>query len=164
MIEAVIFDLDGTLINLPINYDELFKELSKITKTQDLRPLAEKISELDTATKKKVFQAWDKIERDAQKQVTMLEEGKVLYGKYSPKPRVLVTMQGKAFVRKLLASMELQFDLVYTRENSLNRIEQLGLAAQDLHKPFEKILFIGNTEDDRLAAKTVGCQYHEVKP
>ena len=46
MIEAVIFDLDGTLIDLPIDYSKLFEEFSKIMKTTIAHPITRAISKL----------------------------------------------------------------------------------------------------------------------
>jgi beta-phosphoglucomutase-like phosphatase (HAD superfamily) len=56
LIESVIFDLDGTLINLPINYEKLFEEFSKTMKTANVRPLTKIIPKLDEKTKKKLFE------------------------------------------------------------------------------------------------------------
>ena len=35
MIEAVIFDLDGTLVDIPINYERLFEEFKKNHENQE---------------------------------------------------------------------------------------------------------------------------------
>ena len=53
MTEAVIFDLDGTLINLPIDYEKLFREFSEIAKIDDVHPITKIVSKLDEKTKKK---------------------------------------------------------------------------------------------------------------
>jgi phosphoglycolate phosphatase-like HAD superfamily hydrolase len=53
--------------------------------------------------------------------------------------------------------------LVITREDSLSRVEQLKIAAEKLAVQTQNILFIGNTNEDMLAAKTVGCQFMRVK-
>jgi phosphoglycolate phosphatase-like HAD superfamily hydrolase len=52
--------------------------------------------------------------------------------------------------------------LVITREDSLSRVEQLKIAAEKLGAQMQNILFIGNTNEDVLAAKTVGCQFMRV--
>ena len=43
MIEGIIFDLDGTLVHLPIEYDNLFRELGRIMKLDTVRPLLQTI-------------------------------------------------------------------------------------------------------------------------
>lgn len=162
MIEAVIFDLDGTLIHLPIDYERLFQEFSKIMKTDEVHPLTKTISRLDEKTREKLFEVWDNAELAALTEMTVNDEGMSLYKKFHEKPRALVTMQGEAFVRNVLERLGLSFNFVVTREHCLNRAEQLKIAAEKLKTSFENILFIGNTNDDFLAARNVGCQFLRV--
>lgn len=163
MIEAVIFDLDGTLIHLPINYERLFREFSKIMKTTDIHPLTQKISKLDGKTKNEIFEVWDKAELEVAADVTAKNEGITLYKKFLGKPKTLVTLQGKALAQKVLEHLDLSFNFVVTREHCLSRVEQLKIAAEKLGTPFQNILFVGNTDDDLLAAEKVGCQFMRVK-
>lgn len=162
MIEAVIFDLDGTLIRLPVDYERLFQEFSKIMNTVNARPLTKTISRLDEETKKKVFEVWDEAELAALVGMTVNDEGIALYKKFPEKPKALVTMQGKALVRTVLERLGLSFNLVITREHCLDRAEQLKIAAEKLKTPFQNILFIGNTDDDSLTAKMVRCKFLRV--
>lgn len=162
MIKAVIFDLDDTLIHLPIDYEKLFREFSKIMKTADVRPLTKSISKLDEKTKKKVFEVWDNAELAALADMKVNDEGFALYKKFSEKPRALVTMQGKALVQIVLERLGLSFNFVVTREYCLSRVEQLKIAAEKLGVPFQNVLFVGNIDDDFLAAKKVGCQFLRV--
>ncbi len=163
MIKAVIFDLDATLIHLPVDYERLFREFSRIMKTADVHPLAKSISKLDEKTKKKIFEVWDTAELAALADMTVNDEGFALYKKFSEKPRALVTMQGKALVQNVLKRLGLSFNFVVTREYCLSRVEQLTVAAEKLGVPFQNILFVGNIDDDFLAAKKVGCQFLRVK-
>jgi HAD superfamily hydrolase (TIGR01549 family) len=163
LIEAVIFDLDGTLIDLPIDYAKLLEEFRKITKNDITHPITRAISRLDNHVKKRVFEVWDRAELALLNDITPRTEGMNLYKQFSPKPKGLVTMQGKAFVQSAVRPLGLRFSFIFTRENSLERIEQLKLAAQKLNVQFPSILFIGDTRDDERAAKKVGCQYRGVK-
>lgn len=162
MIEAVLFDLDGTLIYLPINYDKMFEEFSRIMETTEVRPLTEKISKLDDAKRKRIFEVWEKFELSALDDMTVNKEGLALYQKFSKLPKALVTMQSKTLVNNVLKILGLSFNAVVTREDSLNRVEQLKIATQKLKVDFDKIVFVGNTEDDALAAKIVNCQFLRV--
>ncbi len=163
MIRAVIFDLDGTLIWLPIDYEKLFQEFGKIMKTEDVRPLTEKISKLDEKTRKKVFDVWDRFELEALRNFTVNEEGIMLYQRFSKIPKALVTMQGKMLVENVIKRLGLPFDFAITREDSLDRTKQLQNTAKMLETPLQNILFIGNTDEDYLAAKKLGCQFLRVK-
>lgn len=162
MIEAVIFDLDGTLIHLPINYEKLFQEIGKITKMSNVRPLKKVIAKLDEQTKKKVFDVWNKIEMEALANMKANQEGFAHYKNFLEKRKALVTMQGKPVVQIVLKRLGLSFNFIITREDSLNRTEQLKIAAEKLAVPKQNVLFIGNTNEDMLAAKTVGCQFMRV--
>lgn len=163
MIRAVIFDLDGTLIYLPIDYEKLFQEFSKITKTEEMRPLTERISRLDEKIRKRVFDVWDRFELDALRNFTVNEEGVMLYQRFSKIPKALVTMQGKMLVENVTKRLGLPFDFEITREDSLDRAKQLQNAAQMLEARPQNILFIGNTDEDYLTAKKFGCQFLRVK-
>jgi len=163
LIEAVIFDLDGTLIHLPIDYERLFQEFSKIMKTNELQPLTEKISRIDSKTRKKIFEAWDELELLASKEMIINDEGISLYKKFSGTPKALVTMQGKALVQEVIDRLGLSFNFAITREDSLDRVHQLQIATQRLETQSHNVLFVGDTEEDNLAAKKVGCQFLRVR-
>jgi len=163
LIKAVVFDLDGTLIHLPIDYERLFREFSRIMKTTDMRPLAKTIAKLDEKAKKQIFEVWDDAELGALTDMTVDDEGRALYKKFSKKPKALVTLQGRTLVKNVLERLNLSFNFVVTREDCLSRVEQLKIAAEKLEAPFQNILFVGNTNDDFVAAKKVGCQFLRVK-
>jgi HAD superfamily hydrolase (TIGR01549 family) len=164
LIEAIIFDLDGTLINLPIDYEQLFCEFSKILKTKDIQPITKTMSNLDKETKNRIFHVWDEKENLAWKKGTTKKEGIAIYLNFSHKPRALVTMQGNSLVQEIMNSSGLSFDSVVTREDSLERTEQLQIAARKLGVPLgKKILFVGNTEGDAMAARKVACQFMRVQ-
>lgn len=163
MIEAVIFDLDGTLIDLPIDYEQLFRKFSKIMKTNDIHPVTRTISKMDEETKKRIFRIWDRTETLAWKKGNIKEKGITLYMKFSGKPKALVTMQGKSLVQGIIRTLNLSFDSVVTREDNLDRTEQLKIAARNLGVPLRNILFVGNTQGDAAAAKNVECQFMRIK-
>lgn len=162
MIRAVIFDLDGTLIHLPVNYEKLFEEFKKIMKTNTVRPVTDIVARLDETTKKKVFKVWDDAELEALPKMSINEEGAKLYEKFSPKPKALVTMQGKAVAEKILQTTKFSFKIIITREHSLNRIEQLQKAAEMLGVKPQEILFIGDAENDSASARKFGCKFLKV--
>jgi HAD superfamily hydrolase (TIGR01549 family) len=163
LIEAVVFDLDGTLVHLPIDYERLFEEFRRIMQVDDVHPLLEVVSKVDAATRGQVFKAWEKAERVASANLTVNQDGMKLYEEFAEKPKALVTMQGRTVVNAVLNRLGLAFDVTVTREDSLNRAEQLEVTVKKLGLLVENVVFVGNTDVDSAAAVKVGCQFLKVK-
>jgi HAD superfamily hydrolase (TIGR01549 family) len=163
VIEAVVFDLDGTLVDLPIDYENLFDEFKRIMRVDSVRPLAETVPKTDAKTRRRVFRAWDRAELGCCEKITVNEEGMKIYRENPELPKALVTLQGKKVVKAIVEKLKLSFDAVVTREDALRRDEQLTEAGEKLQTPLHNILFVGNTEGDAAAAEKVGCQFLRVK-
>jgi HAD superfamily hydrolase (TIGR01549 family) len=162
VIEAIVFDLDGTLVRLPINYDKLREELKKITCINDFHPIVDTVSKADGKTRKLVFAAWEKAELAVEKEISANEEGMKIYKAHADKRKALVTLQGKAIVEAILKQFGLSFDVVVTREDALFRVDQLAKAAEQLKVKMQNVLFVGNTEGDSAAATKLGCQFLKI--
>jgi phosphoglycolate phosphatase-like HAD superfamily hydrolase len=164
VIAAVIFDLDGTLINLPIDYEKFEAEIKKISKKNNIKPITKTITNLDGDLKSKVFEVWTELEFKAWKKSSINQKGIDLYKKYLELPKALVTMQGQKLVGEISTNLKLSFKFVVTRETSLDRVQQLKIVKDKLDLDFQNILFVGNTDGDEKAAKTVKCQFVRVLP
>jgi len=163
VIEAVIFDLDGTLIHLPVNYERLIQEFEKVSQAESFHPLLEAVSKLDEVARGQVFKIWDLAELAASAGITVNQEGMKIYSFFATKPKALVTMQGNAVVNAILEKLGLTFEVILTREDSLDRAEQLKLATEKLDASFGDVLFVGNSENDALAARQVMCSFQKVR-
>lgn len=162
MTDAVVFDLDGTLVHLPINYDRLFEEFRTIMKIQNIQPVTKTISDLDSKTRQRIFEVWDNAELQALQNKTVNNEGVEIYKRFLKQRKALVTMQGRRLVKEALEQMRMRFDFVVTREDSLDRTEQLKLAAKKLGVDVRNVLFVGNTEGDSAAAAQLECMFMRV--
>jgi HAD superfamily hydrolase (TIGR01549 family) len=160
---ATVFDLDGTLACLPINWEELFEELKKIMHVDVIRPLVDVVSRVDEKTRSEVFSTWDFAELAIFEKVTVCREGMKLYQETKGKPKALVTLQGKKVVEIIMERFGLSFDAIVTREDSLSRSQQLTIVSEKLKVPIKEVLFVGNADSDEAAAKKVGCQFLRVK-
>ena len=163
MIEAVVFDLDGTLVRLPIDYDRLFEEFSRIMRISNVRPIVDTVSRVNEKTRELVFAAWEKAELAVFNEISANEEGMKLYRAHADKRKALVTLQGTAVVEAILRQFGLSFDVVVTREDALFRVDQLAKAVGKLNVPISNVLFVGNTDGDAAAAEKVGCTFLRVK-
>jgi len=162
VIAAVVFDLDGTLVDLPVDWEGLFAEFKVIMHVDNVRPVAETVSKVYAETRKQIFEAWDKAELAVSKTCTTNEKGMKIYRENADKPKALVTLQGKKAVEIIAGEFKLSFDVILTREDSLSRSEQLLMAAENLKVPPKNILFVGNADTDATAAEKVGCQFLRV--
>ncbi len=162
MIQAIIFDLDGTLVDLPIDYETLFGECREILQVDNVRPWLDTVSHVDAEKRKRVFEAWDKAEHACQEKISLKEEGMKIYRENTEKPKALVTLQGKQVVDVILRAFGFTFDAVVTREDSFSRTEQLRTAAEKLGVQTGNVLFVGNTDGDAASAAKAGCQFIRV--
>ncbi|MCL1965638.1 MAG: hypothetical protein FWF66_02680 [Candidatus Bathyarchaeota archaeon] len=164
MFKAVIFDLDGTLFDLPIDYAALYKRVGEILGVAEIGSLLNRVSQIeDKQVLRKVFDAWTGFELDIIGKITVHTEGMQLYSEHVKLPKALVTMQGKETVHRICQKFNLQFEASFTREDSVSRAEQLKMAAGKLGFVLSDVLFIGNIDNDENAARQVNCQFFRVK-
>jgi len=159
VIEGVIFDLDGTLVNLPINYDSLHHELQKLLKTVEIKPITEAIPKLNDKQRKALYQFWTRLEIDALPNVKVNKDGIRVYRKFCKKPSALVTLQGKEVVQRIMELVKLSFVIILTREDGFDRVEQIEAAIEKLGLKAQNVLMVGDRESDRKAAQKLGCQF-----
>lgn len=162
-VKALIFDLDGTLLTLPIRYDRLKKRLRTVLRMDySFTPL---FSSIETLTKErpelrpKVYGILDEEERLAVKAMVPQPnvKGVLQFLKEKGFDLGLVTLQGKNTALMALKVMNIQnfFNTIITRESSLNRKEQLKMALRALHA--KNAVVIGDRVEDVDAGKQLGC-------
>ena len=161
-IEAAIFDLDGTLVSLPIDYTALYAELQKITGIENIEPVTETLATLNDTLKGNAFEMWTKAEFAVLPRMKIVKEGVELYNQYSEVSKVLVTMQGKKTAKRILKTLGLRFQAIISREDSLDRSVQIALALKKLKLKPENAIVIGDRETDKTAAEKLGCKFKMV--
>jgi len=162
-IKLVIFDLDGTLVNLPIDYNKLKDEFAKILKTDNLTPISEKLSKIDDDMRKKVFEVWTRFEFEALPRMEVIKEGIELYRKFNDKIRSLVTLQGRKITMVILERTRLSFDFIVTREDSLLRSKQIEMVIRKFGVNPDNVLVIADRRSDKEAAEKIGCRFIYVR-
>lgn len=164
MIDGVIFDLEGTLVKLPIDYETLYEEIKRELNISRAKPLTQTVKMLNDKSQNKVYELWTRAELKALPNVNANEEGIKIYKMRSNKPVALVTMQGKTVVRKILDQFHLSFDVIVTREDEIDRAQQIRKAIDEMGslEP-ANVLVVGDRDSDEAAAKKVGCRFVRVK-
>jgi HAD superfamily hydrolase (TIGR01549 family) len=165
MIKGIIFDLDGTLIQLPINYDVIQNNLKQFFNTsENLKPLIPTIIELSKNDQNKIKIAFNLIckeEISASKNFKIMDETVDVLKFLKSKNLILclVTMQCRTALKEILYKMNILdlFDFVISRDENYDRFEQIqnSLKQSSLHS--SEVLVIGDRIHDVESAKKAGC-------
>jgi len=165
MIRGIIFDLDGTLVQLPIRYDYLHNELKKLLRTDDeLIPLISSIVNLarngnmieeafEIICREEIQSVNDMtITSDAEELLTYLKTKNYLLG--------LVTLQCKTATEQILAKMGISnlFNSILTRDDSYDRPDQIKKTLHRLDLSPSETIMIGDRLNDVESAQNLGCQ------
>ena len=139
-VKLAVFDLDGTLAHLPIDWDELRARVREFMGTDHpLKPLGPSIPIAaggDKELEERAFKIVEEAELEAAREAkpnpelrTALEQLKSAGAKLA-----LVTLQARRPALTALEGLGVKdlFDEIITREDSLSREEQLRMALQKL--------------------------------
>ena len=165
MINGIIFDLDGTLIRLPIRYEAIFEKLQNLFDTQDeFKPLIPTILEKANNDAKLIQQAFDLIceeETQAAKNFKIIDNAidTLNYFKNRNYSLSLVTMQCMKAAKLVLDKMQISelFSSIITRDDSIQRSIQIKNSVEILSLSPDNVMVIGDRIHDVQSAKEVGC-------
>ncbi len=160
---AYIFDLDGTLVTIPVDWGKVREEVGKIAGSRlEEGPIFQRIEELlsvHPSIRQTVFNMIDAEEARALPGAAAVQGAVELVGLMEKSsPLGLVTMQGLAACDKVLGRFRLSdlFDAQVTREDSLDRAVQLRLALETLGAEPRETLFTGDRMNDVVCGKKAG--------
>jgi len=159
-IKNLIFDLDGTLIKLPVDwraaYNRVRDETGKLFSS-----LIELYSETwNTKLYEKISRIVEEYELEAAKSFQILDNSDKLILELSRKYRLgLVTLQGKNVALKILSEMGImeKFEVVITRNDAPARILQLKKVINEANFDPRETLVVGDRDADAEAALKLGC-------
>lgn len=163
MIKGIIFDLDGTLIRLPIKYDVIRKELQTLFKTNnEFIPLIPSI--IKTASNDKMlheaFGIICKEETMAIDKLEIIDNAIDLLNKLHQKFSLgLVTLQCRKAAEKIISKIGADnlFSHVLTLDESTDRINQIEKMVSLLNLPLDEVVMVGDRLNDVISATKVGC-------
>ncbi|MCR8454405.1 MAG: HAD family hydrolase [Crenarchaeota archaeon] len=157
----LIFDLDGTLVKLPINYDELRRRLYKEFGDEKVfTSIYSFLLSLTDDERVKAFEIIDEFELESIQNMyidpKLNESFRIIEGV----TKALVTLQGLKPASKVLEVLGLKdkFSIIVTREYSLNRTDQLMYVLEQAGVDKSRVVFIGDTENDHKASEAVGIR------
>jgi len=165
MIKGIIFDLDGTLVRLPIKYDKIFENLQNLFETKDeFKPLIPTIIAKANNDKNLIHQSFDLICDEESKSAKNFEiiEGAVDILNYFKNKNFtlgLVTMQCRKAASLILDSMDISnhFSSILTRDDSYERSTQIKKTIDFFSLPPNEVIMIGDRINDVHSAQQVGC-------
>tara|TARA_Y100001934_G_scaffold242449_1_gene298211 strand:- start:256 stop:819 length:564 start_codon:yes stop_codon:yes gene_type:complete len=166
MTKCLIFDLDGTLIRLPIRYEILQKNLKNFFQTEDnLSPLIPSIIDQAKNNQNIIDEAF-KIVCDEELIATeTLEEIEGLHDviKYVASKNYtisLVTMQCKRSLEVILKKLNLEenFSFILTRDDYPDRLQQIQKTCESLNLIPSDVTMIGDRIHDINSANQANCK------
>jgi phosphoglycolate phosphatase-like HAD superfamily hydrolase len=161
-----VFDMDGTLISLPVEWDKVRAQLQRLTGTSlqfnpfflDLQTIVAK----DPLLLGPMLRTIDEYEVRAVPGAR-LEDGAldVLLGLSSSAKLSLVTMQGKTACDSILERLGIGrfLESRFTREDSMDRTAQVRMALESIGARDAEALFVGDRINDLKAARAAGVRF-----
>lgn len=163
-IKLFIFDLDGTIVKLPIKWTEVKKKIKKILKINfSLTPLIPSIEELVTNSelKRRIYKVIDDEEMKAVRKLKFDEDILRLFKKFKKLgyKLALVTLQGRKPAIEALNRLDVCefFDLIVSRDEKKDREEQIKTILEAMDVPSSQVMVIADKSRDMSIAKKLGC-------
>ena len=163
---AYIFDFDGTLASIPVNWDQVKVELREVLGTkeelQSVFPTIVRLMKGDPKVRDRAFAIIDEYEERALPEAFIFPGSFDLLELLSQNSKVsLVTMQGPKAVDALLRRFELKQFLLrrFTREDATNREEQVRLALASMRVQKDDAIFVADRLHDLNTAKSIGVRF-----
>ncbi|HVC27780.1 MAG TPA: HAD hydrolase-like protein [Nitrososphaerales archaeon] len=166
MARYVVFDMDGTLISLPVEWDKVRADLKRLTDTSlTFNPFFHDVQTIvakDPLLLGPMMRTIDEYEAKAVPRAKLEECAMDVLTALSRKVELsLVTMQGRAACDGILESLSIGrfFASRFTREDSMDRAAQLRMALESLGAKEPEALFVGDRINDLNAARAAGVRF-----
>lgn len=157
-IKAVIFDMDGTIVD--VNYD--WPQIKKELKTGG-KPILHYLNSLKEPERSKKWKLLEKFEDEATSKASLKEGMKDFLDFLAEKgiKRALVTNNSHKNVYFLLQKFNLQFEVILSRESGLWKPSGSPFEAvlKELRLKKEEVCVIGDSHFDIEAARKAGISY-----
>lgn len=156
----LVFDMDGTLVQLPVDWDIVHKELRSHIRGEWETVLGLYSRYCGTPTYDLADKIVEKYEQVALEDLEILDDSPSIIEELSKKYKIiLVTMQPKSIAGKIIDMLYLgnYVEEFYTRNDACTRIEQIKLVAEK-HGRENIVLFTGDKILDAIAGYVNGIE------
>jgi phosphoglycolate phosphatase-like HAD superfamily hydrolase len=161
-----VFDMDGTLISLPVEWDKVRAQLQRLTATSlpfnpfflDLQIIIAK----DPLLLGPMLRTIDEYETRAVPGARLEAGALDVLLRLSSKAKLsLVTMQGRTACDSILERLGIGrfFESRFTREDSMDRTAQLRMALKSIGARHAQTFFVGDRINDLKAARAAGVRF-----
>jgi HAD superfamily hydrolase (TIGR01549 family) len=163
--KGFIFDMDGTLLTLPVDWDAARERLMRISGEGEFSPTFEALGQIvrdRPELKGQLFAAIDFFELEAEPKARLYGGSRETLELLSRRAKLaLVTMQGSQTRDRLLGRFAIaqRFQALESREDSLDRVEQLDLAVDKLGMQKRDVVFVADRVHDMNSAALAGVRF-----
>jgi HAD superfamily hydrolase (TIGR01549 family) len=161
-LKGIIFDLDGTLIDSQYDWNLIRRKIG----VEDL-PILSHINNLKGALKEQALRILESFEKVATKRARLnrgMDRVLEMIAKKGIK-KAIVTNNSRKTVDYLIRKWNLSFDQIVTRDDGVwkpsGKPLERALAMLCLQK--EEVVYVGNSEHDRIAAKAADIRFISIK-
>lgn len=161
-IKVILFDIDGTLVLLPIDWDRIVARIRSIPGVKAKTFLGFVSRYHGTEIFWYIHRILEELEINAVSRMIILDNSDALLRSLCRDiPIGFITMQSASAARKILTRLGLgdcdnNLGVLASREDAANRVEQLSKAIKKLNIDSRDILFIGDKILDAIAAVVNG--------
>lgn len=161
-----VFDMDGTLISLPVDWTNVRAELRRLTGTTlEFNPFfldVQAIVAERPVLLGPMMRVIDEYEAKAVPLAALEEGARDALSALSQRAKLsLVTMQGRAACDSITERLAIRrfFSSSFTREDSMDRPTQLRMALESIEAKEPESVFVGDRINDLNAARAVGVRF-----
>lgn len=159
-IKNIIFDLDETLIKLPVDWPVAYEEVRKYIR-RNFTNLLNLLAELwNTEDYHIVSRIIEKFELEALDYIQILDNSQELILDLSKHYRLsLVTLQGRKIAEEALRKLGIRktFEIVITRDDAPTRLKQLQMVLEKTSFKPEETIVVGDKLNDVESALKLKC-------
>lgn len=166
---AFIFDLDGTLVKLPIDYNKLRGELKKLALSygilSEFKPLISEIERISKDNEKlaeECLRILEKYEGEAAEKAEVIPGAEKCLSMLKNRGMkiAIASNNSNSCVGKALKRFNLlkYIDVIIGREGLKVKPELLSIAMDKLNVNKENVIMIGDSQSDLKAAESIGIK------